>query len=106
MRLTGSVRGTQIKANREKSMSNGEPVSGSPYIIICGSRIAVALAKDYDAKVYAASQGAAQFAAFMGVIYGDSDDWQADIQPLAKLQHQLMNHAIEVHKLSHEEIDN
>jgi len=88
-------------------MSNGDPdpISGAPYIIICGGRTGVALATTYDEKVIAATQCSAQFAAFMGMEYGDSDDFISDLRPITTIQHQLMNHAIGVHKLSHDELD-
>ena len=87
-------------------MSNGDPPpdSGAPYIIICSGRTDAGLANAYDDKVRAVASCAAQFAAFMGQEYG-SEDFKADIQPLAHLQHQLMNHAIGVHVLTHDELD-
>lgn len=88
-------------------MSNGDPppVSESPYIIICSGRTEVALAKNYDDKVIAATQCSARFAAFMGIQYGKSDDFAEDLRPITTIQHQLMNHAIGQHNLTHNELD-
>ena|SRR5215467_10212284 len=88
-------------------MANGGPPpdSGSAYIIICNGRTDAGLANAYDDKVRAVASCAAQFAAFMGQEYGSEEDFKADIQPLAHLQHQLMNHAIGVHVLSHDELN-
>lgn len=88
-------------------MSNGDPdpISGAPYIIICSGRTAVALANTYDAKVLAATECSARFAAFMGTEYGEDTDFVEDLRPVTTIQHQLMNHAIGVHELSREELD-
>ena len=88
-------------------MSNGDPdpVSGSPYIIICNGRTAVALAKNYDDKVVAASTCAATFAAFMGIVYGNAVDFATDLAPITTIQHELMNHALGVHAFSHDKLD-
>lgn len=88
-------------------MSNGDPppISETPYIIICSGRTGVALATTYDEKVIAATTCSARFAAFMGIKYGESDDFTNDLRPITVIQHELMNHAIGQHKLSHEELD-
>lgn len=88
-------------------MSNGDPdpISGAPYIIICSGRTSVALARDYDSKVVMAAHCAAGFAAFMESEYGSRDDFNDDLRPVTVIAHQLMNHAIGQHKLSHEELD-
>ncbi len=89
-------------------MSNGDPdpISGAPYIIICSGRTEVAISNTYDDKVLAASRCAARFAAFMGLTYeSSSDDFTTDLRPVTTIQHQLMNHAIGVHSLSHSELD-
>jgi hypothetical protein len=88
-------------------MSNGDPdpISGAPYIIICSGRTEVALSNDYDSKVLAASRCAARFAAFMGLTYPSSADFVSDLRPTTTIQHQLMNHAIGTHSLSHSQLD-
>lgn len=88
-------------------MSNGDPdpISGAPYIIICSGRTDVALAKAYDDKVNAASHCAASFAAFMATTYGDAEGFAENLRPVTTIQHQLMNHAIGKHKLSHDELE-
>jgi hypothetical protein len=88
-------------------MSNGDPdpISGASYIIICSGRTEVALSKTYDEKVLAASRCAARFAAFMGMEYGDAPDFNDGLRPVTTIQHQLMNHAIGRHALSHHELD-
>lgn len=88
-------------------MSNGDPdpISGAPYIIICSGRTEVATVNTYDEKVLAASRCAARFAAFMGTKYGDGVDFNDDLRPVTAIQHQLMNHAIGQHALSHEDLD-
>ena len=85
-------------------MSNGIPDSGAPYIVICSGRIDVGLANNYDSKVSAAGLSAAAFSAFMAQAY-PSDELTADLHSISVLQHKLMNHAIGVEKLTHEQID-
>lgn len=66
------------------------PVSGSPYIIICSSRINIALASDEGGKVKAVSDGAAQLVSFMEAYYKHFD--KADCTPVSIIQHELMDH--------------
>lgn len=79
--------------------------SRAVYVIICSTRIEVALAKTYDDKVVGAAHGAADFAAFMETAYGDQEDFATDLAPVTKIQHALMNHAIGKHSLGHEQLD-
>lgn len=67
-----------------------QPVSGSPYIIICDSRIGIATAGDEAAKIQAASRGAAQLVSFMEAYYKHFD--KAHCAPISTIQHELMDH--------------
>ena len=67
-----------------------EPVSGAPYIIICDSRIGVALGANEDAKIQAVSRGATMLVSFMESHYKHFD--KADSTPISTIQHQLMDH--------------
>lgn len=66
------------------------PVSGSPYIIICDSRIGIATAQDDAGKICAASRGAAQLVSFMQTYYKNFKD--SDCLNISALQHSLMDH--------------
>ena len=67
-----------------------EPVSGAPYIIICDSRIGIALANDEAGKIQAVSRGAAQLVSFMESHFKQFQ--LVDCLPVSQLQHQLMDH--------------
>lgn len=66
------------------------PVSGSPYIIICSSRINIALALDEGGKIKAASDGAVALVSFMQLYYKTFKD--SDCLNISALQHTLMDH--------------
>lgn len=66
------------------------PVSGSPYIIICDSRIGIATAQDEAGKIRAASHGAAMLVSFMQTYYKNFKD--SDCLNISALQHALMDH--------------
>lgn len=85
-------------------MSNGEPVSGAPYIIICRSRAEIAAAKNTKERVLAACRGAAQLAAYMGIRYRVSMD-DADMKPISDIQHELMDYLLETVQFSNAEAD-
>lgn len=69
-------------------MSNGVPVSGSSYIIICSIRTEIDHASDPQGKVVATSKGAAQFSAFMELRYKLRAE---DLKEISDLQHEMMN---------------
>lgn len=71
-------------------MSNGPPVGDSraPYIIICSIRINIDAANDPQMKIAAASQGAANLAAFMQANYNTKTE---DLKDISDLQHEMMN---------------
>lgn len=66
------------------------PVSGSPYIIICDSRISIATAQDEAGKICAVSRGAAMLVSFMQTYYKQFKD--SDCLNTSALQHSLMDH--------------
>lgn len=66
------------------------PVSGSPYIIICASRINIATAVSEAGKIRAVSDGAAALVSFMQVFYKNFKD--SDCLNISTLQHALMDH--------------
>lgn len=67
-----------------------EPISGSPYIIICNGRIGVQVANGLENKIVAVSGAAASLAKFMQSHF---DEFQvADLQDISTLQHQLMDY--------------
>lgn len=78
------------------------PVSGASYIIICSSRINIALALDESGRIKAASDGAAALTAFMQGYYKTFKD--ADCLNLSALQHALMDHVQGTASLTPEQV--
>ena len=79
------------------------PVSGSPYIIICDSRIGVAVADDEFGKIRAVSDGAAMLTAFMQSHYKHFE--LADCAPISIIQHELMDHVLDKIPLTPEQVE-
>jgi hypothetical protein len=79
-----------------------DPISGSPYIIICATRTAVAAENDPIKKIVAVSKGACDLAWFMQSYYKHFQP--VDLHPISVIQHQLMDHITGVHPLTPEEI--
>lgn len=85
-------------------MSNGDPpVSGSPYIIICATRINIVAAVGTADMIKAASDGAAQLVSFMQLYYKHFK--VEDCVPISTLQHELMDYLLDRVELSSEQVD-
>lgn len=79
-----------------------EPVSGSPYIIICSIETEVAAAENRKKAVVAVSHGAAQLVSWM---QSNNRFVLTDAQPISILQHQLMDWVKGETELSHAQVD-
>lgn len=71
-------------------MPNGTPDSGAPYIIICSSRIAVAIAKEPTEKLNAVSKGASELCSYYALRLRNTLD-PLKLKPISKLQHEIMD---------------
>jgi len=80
-----------------------EPVSGSPYIIICSVETDVALADNRKKQVIAASKGAERLVGWMQSFYEHFDPH--DALAISTIQHQLMDWAKGEIELSHDQVD-
>lgn len=80
-----------------------EPVSGSPYIIICSVETDVALAETLGAKVTAVSKGASQLVGWMQTNYKHFN--VVDAQPISTIQHQLMDWAKADIELTNDQVE-
>lgn len=80
-----------------------EPVSGSPYIIICSIETDVAVAENRQKKIVAVSKGAERLVSWMQSFYDHFDPH--DAQAISTIQHQLMDFVKGEIQLSHQQVD-
>jgi hypothetical protein len=81
-----------------------EPVSGSPYIIICSVETEVATAENRSKKIVAVSKGAERLVSWMQSYYDSFDP--NDALSISTIQHQLMDFAKGETQLTHQQVDN
>lgn len=80
-----------------------EPVSGSPYIIICSVETEVAAADNRSKKIVAVSKGAERLVGWMQSYYAHFDP--NDAQTISTIQHQLMDFVKGEIDLTHDQVD-
>lgn len=80
-----------------------EPISGSPYIIICSAETEVAAADNRQKKIVAVSKGAERLVGWMQAFYAHFDPH--DAQAISTLQHQLMDFVKGALQLTHQQVD-
>lgn len=80
-----------------------EPVSGSPYIIICSTETDVAVAATISERVAAVSRGASHLVGWMQSYYKHFKP--IDAQSISTIQHQLMDWAKGDIELTNEQVE-